>query len=462
LLRFFKNNSPVLIIVLLVLLVALRLPTLLQAIPMYKNQLNWMLLGEAMASGSTLYADIDDPSAPFSGLVYMFNVWVSGRSLLFQQYFVLFISIIQILFLSVLAHQKKFFNERNYVPGLLLVLFYCLSYEFQILSPALLGLLFILLAFRQLIGQIETSNSNEETFRIGAYISVAGLFFTPYFLWILWAVLSIYLFTKTKPSHVILMFLGFVFPILFTAIWFYINANMDSFVDGYLLAIFKVKEFAFNDLKGIFFLFLVPLVLALLGFLVAANSNKYNNFQTRMQQVVILWFLTAIVSSLLMPYISPMNYMVLAYPLVHFMVIFFENFKKYWQAELVFSSLVGFALFLNFTRNPAADTRNIVDGGANTFELKGKKILVLGKDNAPYLNNVSGSPFINWNLSGKYFKQLDNYSNVVLLIKTFEKYKPEYIIDQENLMPLLSKRIPSLGKQYVATRRNRGVYQLKL
>jgi hypothetical protein len=64
---------------------------------------------------------------------------------------------------------------------------------------------------------------------------------------------------------------------------------------------------------------------------------------------------------------------------------------------------------------------------------------------------------LNWNLAKYEIENLDNYDNVISILRNFEKDSPDIIIDKVNLAPKLFKRIPALERQYKLV--EKGVYK---
>jgi hypothetical protein len=55
-------------------------------------------------------------------------------------------------------------------------------------------------------------------------------------------------------------------------------------------------------------------------------------------------------------------------------------------------------------------------------------------------------------------ENLDNYDNVISILRNFEKDAPEVIIDKVKLTPKLFKRIPALARKYHSI--GNGIYEL--
>ena len=55
---------------------------------------------------------------------------------------------------------------------------------------------------------------------------------------------------------------------------------------------------------------------------------------------------------------------------------------------------------------------------------------------------------MNWNLSKDIFQEPDYFENVILIRDSFEKDKPDIIIDEKGLMEKFFVRLPDLKKHY--------------
>jgi hypothetical protein len=467
LLQFFKANAFYQIFSLIFLLLLVRLPSFLFDVPLLIPELKWQLTGEQLAAGNLLYVDVLDNIGPFSGMIYGLVHYFVGRSTTAYHNLALILTAIQIFYFTLLVHKKSVFKERNYVPGLVLILFFSLSFDFYTLSPALMGNTFLLLAFGSFLSQIERNGASDDVFEIGVFIGIAFLFYPPLFIFFLWIMLALNLFTGAKIRQQFLVIFGLLLPILLVGIWYFIDGHFGNYYRFFLLQVFEKRQFILNDFKGLLVSFIIPLVIGVLGFFMVLGSSKYNNFQTRSQQVILLWFLAAILSIALMPFLAPMQFITFVVPLAYFAILYFANFKKIWIAELIFLFVFIAVLFINYQAfipkfanvNLAKLDKLRISENKKDKDIENKKVLVLGNDLSPYIANKTATPYINWNLSKTEFVNIDNYENVINIIHNFDKDPPQIIFDQENLLEKVFQRIPKLAVKYKKIRE--GVFALK-
>jgi len=469
LLSFFRVNTAAQIVSLLFLLLLIRLPMFLNAPPLLIPELNWMLVGEQIHQGYQLYRDIWDSLSPLSALVYWLMDVAFGRSQLAFHVAGTVLAFGQAMYFNYVMNVRDVYPDRNYIPGLLYILFLNMSFDCSTLSPVLMSTTFILLAFGTLIKQMERRGATDEVFEIGFYLSLATLFYLPSALFIIWAVLSLLLYTGASFRQHSLSVFGFVFPILLTVLYYYLNDALDDFNRNLLSSVFRVRQYALTDFQSLLASLFLPMAMGVLGFLTLfRQTTRYVNFQQRCQQIMMLWAVTAILSVVLMPFLAPMMFITFVPALAFFAAIYFQSFRKIWMAELLFLGV--FAGILIMLMQGALNLIPKLDLGRLTSlqvkpspinrQVQQQKILVIGEDISAYRNNQVATPYLNWDLAKYDLRNLDDYESVISVYDHFLRDPPRYIIDKENVVEKLFQRIPALAARYERTRLE-GVYQRK-
>jgi len=93
----------------------------------------------------------------------------------------------------------------------------------------------------------------------------------------------------------------------------------------------------------------------------------------------------------------------------------------------------------------------------NGWDVENKKILVLGDDLSYYKNNSLATPFLNWDNARRLFLNINDYENILTVFSNLKTDYPEYIIDQNGVLPDLMNYIPELKMNYSLVKDN--VYQ---
>lgn len=453
----------------MVLLLIIRLPFLVSPLPLLIPELNWMLVGEQMSHGHLLYRDIWDSVSPLSAAVYWLLNTLFGRSQGALHAAATAVSVFQIIYFNYVMNTRDVYPDRNFWPGLLYALFLHLSFDCLTLSPILLSTTFLLLAFGTLIKQLNRQGVTDEVFEAGIYIGLATLFYLPSAVFIVWASASLLLFTgATFRQHSLTLF-GFAFPIAVTLLYYYLNDSLDDFNRNLLASVFRVRQYALSDYRALIVSLLVPVSVAVMGFFsLFRTGNRYVNFQQRCQQIMLFWAVAALLTVALMPFLAPMGFLTFVPPMAFFAVLYFQNARKPWLAELGFLAVAGLMLGVFYQGAlgllPGTDIGRLsalqVKPSPLPADIQNQKLLVIGEDLSAYRQNRPATPYLNWDLAKYDLRNLDNYEAVVNVYDHFRNDPPTYIIDRENVVEKLFQRAPALAAMYRPTQ-TAGVYQRK-
>jgi hypothetical protein len=463
-LSFFRVNALYNLFFLLILLVVIRLPMYLYGLPRLIPELQWMLVGEQINKGFVLYSEIWDNTAPLSALMYAGIDAIVGRSQGAFQIIALVVSLVQVFYFNIFVNERDVFPKRNYVPGLIYLLFLNISFDCCTLSPALMGTTFLLFAFGTLTKQLGRNGATDEVFEAGFYISVASLFYPPAAIFIVWVVISLALFTNASFRQFSLAVFGFLFPLGITTLYFYLNENYEAFLRNFLLSVFQIRQYDLNDFRALLATILLPLGISVMGYFKIIGRGGFVNFQTRTQQIMVLWALAGVLSLVLTPFLAPMQFLVFVPCFAFFTILYFYSIKKNWLSEVIFIGLAGAILFIHYEAVYVSDRETLVSlknlrlpEKITATNIKNRKVLVLGNATEEYIQNYVATPYLNWSLAQYELERLDNYKHVISILRNFERDYPDYIIDKANLAPRLFKRIPVLERRY--RKISEGIYQ---
>lgn len=459
-LRFFQSYFPYQYVSLLGLLLLIRLPLLLHPFPLLIPELNWMIVGEQISQGNLLYRDIWDSISPLSALVYWGIDSVFGRSPLALHGAALLVSVFQIVYFNYLTNNRDLYPDRSFWPGLIYMLFMHISFDCLTLSPVLMSTSFLLLAFGTLIRQMDRRGATDEVFEVGFYIGIAALFYLPSALFIIWAALSLLFYTGATFRQYSLSIFGFLFPFATTVLFYYLYDSLDDFNRNLLSSVFRVRQYSLSDFQSLLASLLIPLGLGVLGFLSLLNrGGRYVNFQQRIQQIMAIWFVIAVLTIGLMPFLAPMVFLSFVPPMAYFTHFYFEGIRRAWLAEVTF--LITFILILLLFYQGAL---GLIPGGELgrlsslqvkpsplPGDIKDRRVLIIGEDFSAYRQNKLATPYLNWDLAKYDLKNLDDYEAVINVFDHFRKDPPDYIIDRENVVGKLFQRAPALAGQYEKT-----------
>lgn len=445
---------------LLGLLLLIRLPLLLHSFPLLIPELNWMIIGEQITQGDLLYRDIWDSVSPLSALVYWGLNTLFGRSVLAMHGAATLIAIFQVVYFNYVINNRDVYPDRSFWPGLFYMLFMHISFDCLSLSPVLMSTSFLLLAFGTLVRQMERRGATDEVFEVGFYIGLATLFYLPSALFIIWAVLSLLFYTGATLRQYSLSLFGFLFPFAATVLFYYLCDSLDDFNRNLLASVFRVRQYSLSDFQSLLASLLIPLGLGVLGFLsLFKRGGRYVNFQQRIQQIMAIWFVIAVLTIGLMPFLAPMVFLSFVPPMAYFTFFYFEGIRRAWLAEITF--LIAFILVLLLFYQgalgliPGSSLGRLsnlqVQPSPLPNNIQNQRVLIIGEDLSAYRYNRLATPYLNWDLAKYDLKNLDNYEAVINVFDHFRKDPPDYIVDREKVVEKLFQRAPALALQYEKT-----------
>jgi hypothetical protein len=340
------------------------------------------------------------------------------------------------------------------------MLFMHISFDCLTLSPVLMSTSFLLLAFGTLIRQMDRRGATDEVFEVGFYIGIAALFYLPSALFILWSIVSLLFYTGSTFRQYSLSVFGFLFPFAATVLFYYLFDGLDDFNRNLLASVFRVRQYSLSDFQSLLASLLIPLGLGVLGFLsLFSRAGRYVNFQQRIQQIMAIWFVVAVLTIALMPFLAPMAFLSFVPPMAYFTYYYFENIRKAWLAEMSFSIAFILILLLFYQGAlgiiPGAELGRLsslqVRPSPLPADIRDQHVLIIGEDLSAYRQNHLATPYLNWDLAKYDLKNLDNYEAVINVFDHFRLDPPDYIIDRENVVEKLFQRAPALAAKYEKT-----------
>ena len=456
--------------VLLLLLLALRLPLLWWGLPLMPVELREMLLGERLQAGPHLYRDLYDSTAPLAAALAGLLELVGSRPLWLYRLLALTLLTFQALRFNFVLNRADVHPERGYVAALIYLLIGSVSTDLDILSPLLLGHTFLIAGFSALLPTSREGYDNRRLFRAGFLIGVAALCYLPLALFLLLALFAVIIFAANSFRSFLLLVCGFLFPYAVVGTFFLYTDSLPAFAQFHLRPTLSGLVAGADGLPlwVQLRLLILPGVVLLAGLARSFVLPPGLVFQVKFQQLMLIWLLVAGLMAAVGRGVAPGTLVLALPPLTYFSLYLWQKNQRAWVPELVLLALVGAvlvvryraALFLeNVLQLPLESHYASVPNPRYQF-LQGQQLLVLGPDMRPYVQNRLATPYLDWQLSQTDFGHLNQYEAIFRLARNFRSNPPRYLIDQRGLVPELQYKIPGVFGRYEATN-TKGVYRLK-
>jgi len=467
LLNYFRINDPYRLIIIFIALILLRLPFLTSTDWITIQELKWMVVGDKINDGALLYSELWDNCGLPAAWMYSFIDLIAGRSILVYQIVALLIFFLQIGFFNFIALKHKMYHENNYLPALFGGILALSLFNILSLSPALMGLTFILFSINSLLNYIASRDKHDGSLiNIGIQIGIACLFYLPYFLFLLVHVASLLFFTSTQQRRYLLLLYGITFPSILIGLYYAWHGHLMDFLDNFFLSLFTVEPESFMSLEQMFKALGLTLALFLLASLKTLSSFGFNVFQARIQKVMFLCFVISALILLLYANKTGEVFIIFipwtAFFFSHFFLSIRHKIKRelfflaYFIAVLVLYFGTSFQWFRFYDYEPILVKKEL----PINVPYAEKRIVVFGPDIRPYYYAKAATPYLNWQLSKWQVEELNYYDNLESIDRNFRRDMPDYIVDQIDLAPQLFYNMPLLGAEYETA--GRGIYKRKI
>ena len=454
--QFLKSSSifPAIFIVFLWILGAI-IHTQLN-LPPYPWEFKYHLIGQSLNQEYRLYEDIKDDIGPLSAnfhqLLDYLNIPIG-----YNPYITTLIILIQGFIFQQTIKKFDLISNLGHLPFFVYTLFFHLSLEFLVPNGAILGLTFILLAWKEIMAQESKLQVNDRVFMVGIFIGVASLFFLSYSFFIFWAILSLLFFSSITIRQIILLLIGYIMILIVAGILFSFNGNLFDFLDVFKRSALEFRSPDWAELKIISVTYIPVILLGTWGLWKIIRSNKIGSNGQKAQQTNVIYLFFSFVAIFTIPTIQKSNFVFLLPSLAYLTLNFYIVLKKYWQKEF-FTLMLWILLVanINFEWGNRSTNQRIIP---SSLHLSNQKIMVLGPQLEEYQKNVMVGPFVNWQLSKSTFMELDQYKTEIMLNEYFSKEVPTYIYDPEKNLPKIARYLPQWTQRYREISKN--LYQLK-
>ena len=467
-LTLFRINDPFRLIIALLLLLAIRLPLILGDWQLLVPELHWMVLGESLNDGKQLYTDIWDFMGPLAAWMYQLIDLAFGRSAFAYHIIAIILVFYQATIFNFALVRRGIYNENNYIPSLLYIVFSSISFDFFTLSPALVANTFLIMVVNKLFALNKRKVFDQEIFRIGVYLGFASLFYLPSLTFIIIGTIGLALFRVTSSRHFGLVLFGLIIVHAIFNILFFFNSNLEAYYSQYISSLLLAGSFSYVSLIDLAWMFIIPGVVLLFSIFKTSSERGFVNFQVACQRLMILWLLPATLAIFFSPVRSSYLLMLFVAPLTFFTTHWCLLVRKRIWSELSFILLTLALLFLcyNGANNYIPEIRKANFSRLFTSptpeDVKTTEIMVLGQDFNHFLEgNTLATPYFNWILAQRHFNKLNDYQTIATIYKNINSDLPKIIIDEAGVAEILFRRLPVLKEKYRESLQNPKIWKLK-
>lgn len=453
LLRFFRINDPYRLLGILVILILIGLPLFIDPVNITLDELKMFVIGETINQGKSLYAEVFTSTPPLAAWISGWFEGLFGRSQTAGHVMSLIIIFFQLSFFTIILINCRAHHENTYLPGLIFGILAFFSFDIISLSSELLASTMLLFALNNLFKEIEFKIQRDEiVLSLGLYVGLASLFVFSYAVYLPGVIIILAIFTRLSIRKMFLVIFGFMLPHGFLMMIYYMKGSYPSLIENFYLANLHWQDESSMNTSSILVLCIVPAFFLLLSFFMLGREARLTKYQSQLSQIMFLWILLAVVEVVISPSLKPHQLITCLPPVSYFISHYILLIRRKRLAEftiwLFTISLVGTMYVARYNRIKMVNYSNLFPKKSAYGQIVEKRVLILGTDWGLFQSNTMASGFYDWTLVRPIFTDLNYFENIVLIDKAFVDDAPDIIIDEENKMNDVFKRIPRLHAHY--------------
>jgi hypothetical protein len=454
LLRFFRINDPYRLLGILVVLILISLPLFIDPVNITLDELKMFVLGEILNQGRSLYAEVLTSTPPLAAWISGWVELLAGRSQTTRQVLSLVLIFFQLSFFTIMLINSRAHHENTYLPGLIFAVLAFFSFDVLSLSNELLASTMLLFVLHNLFKEIEFRIQRDEiVLNLGLYVGIASLLVFSYAVYLPGVIIILAIFTRLTLRKALMVIFGFILPHAFVLLTYYLKGNYTALIENFYLANLQgAVDTSSLNLTAVLMLCAMPALFLFLSWFMLNRGARLTKYQSQLSQIMFLWILLALAEVAISSGLKPHQLITLIPPLSYFISHYILLIKRKRLAELTIwafiISIVGIMYTARYDKINSIGYSNLFPKKTTQTAISGKRVMMLGTDWGLFENNTMASGFYDWKLSGPVFTQLNYFDHVVLIDKAFESGSPDVIVDEENLMLNVFKRIPKLQTQY--------------
>jgi hypothetical protein len=436
-------------------LLVIRIPFFIDSLPLIKPELKWMLIGERLYKGFSLYENLWENIAPLSAYLYQVLHFFFGKSQLAYQILSILLIYFQALLFNNLLIRNRAFKENTLIPAFLYILLMNLFFDFNTFSPILISNTFILLAIGNLFNHIENKSAEESMFRIGVNIGLATLFFFPSVLFLIAILIATLFFTGAQVKKYFLLLIGATLPLAIFWLYYFWTDTLDDYYLNLIYPYFYLGSTDYLGINSYTTISFIPLIFIFFSLLLIYHSGRYTSYQIRYVFSMIFMFAVGILVLIALREKSAYHLSLLvpfgSYFISHYFIIIEKKLIRYISSIIFIASvlLVNYGSYFNFMFQDSIRFEELIVKETPYDEVtKNRRILVMGSNIDIYNNSTLATPYLNWHMAKIHFDNLEYQDNLTAIYKNLHADLPEIIIDLENRIPAIFEIFPTIASKY--------------
>ncbi|MCP4456692.1 MAG: hypothetical protein GY816_01490 [Cytophagales bacterium] len=449
--RFFRINDPYRLVFVLIALVAIRVTYGLIGLPLSIPELKFLLLGEWLGGGFSMYSETFDYTAPLSAWTYKIIDFLFGRSRTVHWLISGALVFFQAAMFNRTLLRNKVFSESNYVAAFLYIIFSIATFDYFSLSPQLMSLTFVVVSIDHLIRKMDNVAGDELFLFPGFSLGIAGLFYLPSVAFFLVFLVALILIARASIRRLMLFIYGWSSAYLIVIFLLYINGGLEEFASAYFVEIVRDKIFYLSYFELLQWTVIPSFIFVMALF--AMLGKREGSLHAKTQQFMMLVFLASIGVLLISGTLSGTELVFFIPVFTFFITTYFLSIKRrFWRWILPHVMIAGSiaAPYMGLKNDSFA--KELIVEEVVDLSMKDQRILIIGPLSPLYLNGQMAGPFFDDAIGRQRLEDLDYYLKAPVFLEIFRRAEPNVVIDQWGAMEKIKHRFPEIEEMKMEIR----------
>lgn len=419
-----------------------------------------MVLGERLRDGNLLYLDVIDDTGPLSAAFFTLLDKLFGKNRMVFELIGRGLIIFQIISWSTILRRYRMYEERTYLPAVIMLVLFHTSFDLLSLSPNLLGSTFLMLALGLLFSQtVLQQESNESNLMIGIYGGLAAGFYPNYILFLPYMIVVGIAISGYSFRQLMLSLIGYLIPTLLIAVYFFWNDGLTAAFNIWPM-IFVSENYKIQSYSSWLPLVAFPVLIGIIGYSLSTMGRSSTINHQKQGRLIVIWIIFLIVEAYFLKIQAAYQLIIFIPPFTFLITQFFMftgrgNFTKI----SLFLLVLGLPIFAFWYGNSTVENHSdYFVKKSPPLEYPGK-VMILGEDLSPFLKSEMGGPFLNYKLSKLFIEKNRDLTQKTELFLLLQREPADVVLDPHGLFTKLIEELPALERQYINPKK--GVYLLK-
>jgi hypothetical protein len=240
-----------------------------------------------------------------------------------------------------------FINERTFLPAVIYILLSGLFPQYQLLNPAFIAAVFLMLAIRRIMDAYRIQGTAYNFFDAAVLISIGSLFYANVLWFGLLVIIGLIILRTGNIKEIAISFAGLATPYIITfGVYYVLGKDLKYLVSLIEYNFFGRSDYyVFSRLTIVTLIFLGLSIITGIGYLFTVINNK--KIKSRKTFSLLLWLLViSLVVYFAVPSVSVDIMPLTAIPVSYIMAHYFIFIRKKLVPELIFSLYFVFIILI--------------------------------------------------------------------------------------------------------------------